>query len=179
MLIGPNHGISAAIARLRKLDPGGTRPNRDPDDLSTWGAWDKLERTLLILAEDHDRAVIPGPNPPDPEPEPEPEPTLGYAPRAYNTAPNGADARFCMDSKWGVRRVQSGDNAPDGAVFIDRHSVFYDGGGRDLGQRTKMTVPELLFADNMDDRAVCDVYRGPTGRWIGGEHGYPAASFLR
>ena len=52
--IGDQDGIHAAIERLRKLDPGGTKPNRNPNDLATWGAWDKLERTLQILADDHD-----------------------------------------------------------------------------------------------------------------------------
>ena len=52
--IGDQDGIHAAMERLRKLDPGGTKPNRNPDDLATWGAWDKLERTLQILADDHD-----------------------------------------------------------------------------------------------------------------------------
>ena len=52
--IGDQDGISAAVGRLRTLDPGGTKPNRNPDDLATWGAWDKLERTLQILADDHD-----------------------------------------------------------------------------------------------------------------------------
>jgi len=52
--IGNQDGIAAAINRLRTLDPGGTKPNRNPDDLGTWGAWDKLERTLQILADDHD-----------------------------------------------------------------------------------------------------------------------------
>jgi len=56
-LIGSQHGITAAVERLRKLDPGGTRPDRKPDDLSTWGAYDKLERTLSILARDHDATI--------------------------------------------------------------------------------------------------------------------------
>jgi hypothetical protein len=54
-LIGGQDGIHASIERLRKLDPGGTKPNRT-DDLATWGAYDKLERTLQILADDHDQA---------------------------------------------------------------------------------------------------------------------------
>ncbi|HKE76632.1 MAG TPA: hypothetical protein VKB57_23645 [Acidimicrobiales bacterium] len=52
--IGTQDGIHASVERLRKLDPGGTKPNRNPDDLATWGAWDKLERTLQILRDDHD-----------------------------------------------------------------------------------------------------------------------------
>lgn len=53
-LIGPQHGIDAAIDRLVALDPGGSKPNRNPNDLATWGAYDKLRRTLKILAADHD-----------------------------------------------------------------------------------------------------------------------------
>lgn len=56
-IIGSQDGIHAAMERLRKLDPGGTKPNRNPNDLSTWGAWDKLERTLQILKDDHDEAA--------------------------------------------------------------------------------------------------------------------------
>jgi len=52
--IGDQDGIHASIERLRKLDPGGTKPSRNPNDLATWGAWDKLERTLQILKDDHD-----------------------------------------------------------------------------------------------------------------------------
>lgn len=53
--IGTQHGIAAVIKRLKTLDPKGSNPNRDPNDLGTWGAWDKLERTLSMLVEDHDR----------------------------------------------------------------------------------------------------------------------------
>ena len=53
--IGSQHGIDAAVDRLIALDPGGSRPNRNPADLSTWGAYDKLRRTLTMLREDHDR----------------------------------------------------------------------------------------------------------------------------
>ena len=55
-LIGSQHGVDAAVDRLVKLDPGGSKPNRNPDDLATWGAYDKLRRTLTILVDDHDEA---------------------------------------------------------------------------------------------------------------------------
>jgi hypothetical protein len=65
-IIGPNHGIVAACNRLRYLDPKGTKLGQTdgkwddistlPPDLATWGAWDKLQRTLTILASDHDEA---------------------------------------------------------------------------------------------------------------------------
>lgn len=53
-LIGKQDGINAALDRLCTLDPGGTKPNRNPNDLATWGAYDKLRRTLQILKDDHD-----------------------------------------------------------------------------------------------------------------------------
>ena len=53
-LIGNQHGITAMTEVWRETWPEKTKPNRKPEDLSTWGAIDKIERTLLILAEDHD-----------------------------------------------------------------------------------------------------------------------------
>ena len=53
-LIGTQHGVDAAIDRLIKLDPAGSKPNRNENDLATWGAYDKLRRTLTILVSDHD-----------------------------------------------------------------------------------------------------------------------------
>ena len=108
---------------------------------------------------------------PPPPPPPPPPTTPGYAPRAYNTGTNLSDARFCMDSRWGVVR--------DGAGFRDAMGVTYDEGGRDLGGRSKLSVPELKPANEMDGRDPCDPYVGPTGRTIGGAAGYPAGSFLR
>jgi len=55
--IGTQHGVDAAIDRLIKLDPGGSKPNRNPDDLATWGAYDKLRRSLTILVADHDEQL--------------------------------------------------------------------------------------------------------------------------
>jgi hypothetical protein len=52
--IGNQDGINAAVDRLIALDPGGSKPNRKPDDLGTWGAYDKLRRTLALLKDDHD-----------------------------------------------------------------------------------------------------------------------------
>ena len=39
---------------VRDPDDDGTNPNRDPNNLSTWGAYDKLRRALLMLVADHD-----------------------------------------------------------------------------------------------------------------------------
>jgi len=62
--IGSQDGIKAATNRLRDLDPKGTKLKKGPSgwpdisslpsDVSTWGAYDKLQRTLQILADDHD-----------------------------------------------------------------------------------------------------------------------------
>jgi hypothetical protein len=62
--IGSQDGIKAAINRLRDLDPGGTLLKKGssgwpdisslPSDVSQWKAWDKLQRTLQILKNDHD-----------------------------------------------------------------------------------------------------------------------------
>jgi hypothetical protein len=64
--IGNQHGITAAMNRLRDLDPGGTALIRGeegwpdistlPPDLNKHKAWDKLQRTLQILKDDHDAA---------------------------------------------------------------------------------------------------------------------------
>lgn len=112
-----------------------------------------------------------GAPPVPPPPPPAPPPASRYAPRAYNTGTNLSDARFCMDSRWGVVR--------DGAGFRDAMGVAYDEGGRDLGGRTKTIVPELKPANEMDSRDVCDPYVGPTGVAIGGDAGYPPGSFQR
>jgi len=65
--IGKQDGIVAAINRLRDFDPAGTllvkTAGKWPDistlpaDVSTWKAYDKLQRTLQILKDDHDLAA--------------------------------------------------------------------------------------------------------------------------
>jgi len=65
--IGYQDGITAAVNRLRSLDPGGTLlvqsggkwPSIDTltVPVENWKAYDKLERTLRILKDDHDAAV--------------------------------------------------------------------------------------------------------------------------
>ena len=65
MLIGPNDGITAMMNRLRDLDPGGTRLVKGTDGkwppvdtltvpVKDWKAYDKAERSLQILVDDHD-----------------------------------------------------------------------------------------------------------------------------
>jgi hypothetical protein len=65
--IGYQDGITAAMNRLRDLDPKGTVLAKGPDGkwpgietlttpVDQWKAYDKLERTLTILKDDHDAA---------------------------------------------------------------------------------------------------------------------------
>lgn len=65
--IGYQDGITAAMNRLRDLDPGGTLLKKNAQGkwpgietlqvpVSDWRAYDKLERTLTILKDDHDAA---------------------------------------------------------------------------------------------------------------------------
>jgi hypothetical protein len=65
--IGPNDGIAAGCNRLRDLDPQGTLlvktggkwpplSSLSTVPLDQWKAWDKLQRTLQILKDDHDAA---------------------------------------------------------------------------------------------------------------------------
>jgi hypothetical protein len=52
--IGSQHGITAMCNNWRGLWPQWTNPNRVDGDVSTYKGIDKLERTLLILQQDHD-----------------------------------------------------------------------------------------------------------------------------
>lgn len=68
-IIGTQHGITAAVNRMRTLDPKGTLLVQGTDGkwpplnaiedvpIDKWKAYDKLERTLSILREDHDAAA--------------------------------------------------------------------------------------------------------------------------
>lgn len=93
--IGYQDGITAFLDWYRK-QPGvpGRGPGYKPDDMSTWPWVDKLERTLRILKDDHDAAVVTNP----PQPPVEPPPTQTYvkvAPRVAYKA-GGSDARYCL-----------------------------------------------------------------------------------
>jgi hypothetical protein len=66
--IGSQHGVTAAMNRLRDLDPKGTLlqkqggkwpslSNLQNIPVSEWKAYDKLERSLTILVQDHDEAL--------------------------------------------------------------------------------------------------------------------------
>lgn len=66
--IGTQHGVTAAVNRLRDMDPGGTLLKKDSkgkwppissltQPVNEWKAYDKLERTLGILVADHDEML--------------------------------------------------------------------------------------------------------------------------
>lgn len=152
--IGFQSGIKAAMARLRKLDPGGT-------NASGTGAWDKLERTLSILANDHDAAIT-DPEPPPPPPPP-PPPETDYAPRTYNIGSRNQDPRFCVT---GLTRRADG-------LLVDGEGVLYDDSGLNVDGRRDRTkiVAGLKPADEMDGREPCDPYNGMPP--------WPAASYER
>ena len=74
--IGSQHGVTSAMNRLRTLDPAGTLLVQDPytakwpsldtltQPLDQWKAYDKLERSLIILVTDHDEAAVFAEEPP-------------------------------------------------------------------------------------------------------------------
>lgn len=159
--IGSQHGCTGATNRLRRLDPGGTNASRT-------GAYDRLERTCIILARDHDAGLVPIPPPPVTTTAPPPTTTTvppppRLAPQTYNRGSSGQDARYCV--LWpGVSKV--GPNR-----WRDEGGFEYDDGGLSLGGRSGNAVAGLLPADSMDGREACDP--------VNGMPPYPAGSFLR
>lgn len=159
-MIGYQNGCSSAAARLRRLDPGGT-------NASGTGAWDKLERTCLILVRDHDAGISPPPPPTTTTvpPTTTTTPSASYAPQSYNRGTRGQDARYCVE--WpGVERL--GPN-----LYRDGKGVRYDAGGLELdGNRSGNPVDGLKPSDSMDGRGPCE----PDGA---GHPPYPPGSFAR
>jgi len=129
--IGYQSGIAAACNALRKHHP------------ENKAAWDKLERTLKILADDHD-AAIPGTpdNPDDPPPTPK-----KLAPQTYNRGSRGQDAKYCTT---GLAKVNG--------AFVDDGGFRYDDQGLCLGGRSGNPVAGLKPSDEMDGRGPCDPY---------------------
>lgn len=169
----PGGAVDDVVKWLKTLLPN--RPGSSTP-ITAWDAFGKLIKAMRVLilelavkVQNHEQRLraLEGV---DPDPDEPP-----YAPRTHNTT-SRADARFCMDSKWGVRptRVSSGAQG-----FVDEQGVEYDEAGRDLGGRSAHNVPELKGADSMDGAEPCDPYVGPTGVSIGGDAGYPAGSFIR
>jgi len=143
--IGYNDGLTGFVGFMRKI-PGVRYRDQDkrPTGLSEWYWLEKMERTLRILKDDHDSAIV-APEPPPPPPPPPPSGTV--APRTYNTVANGPDARFCVE---GLPRNSRGR----------RYDIYseYDDNGLDLGGRTTLHVDGLKPANEMDGRGPCDPY---------------------
>jgi hypothetical protein len=70
--IGSQDGVTAAMNRLRDLDPNGTLLKKGADGkwpsintltqpLEQWKAYDKLERSQTILVDDHDSGASKNP----------------------------------------------------------------------------------------------------------------------
>lgn len=148
-VIGYQSGVAAAMNRLRRLDPGGT-------NAAHTGAYDKLERTLAILAYDHDAACVSSPPPGTTTSSPPPTttapppvttgPTVIVAPQTYNKSGRG-DARYCVA---GLPRNGNGR-------LYDAYAT-YDDDGLQLGGRSETDVPGLRYSDNMNDLGPCDGY---------------------
>lgn len=126
--IGYQSGIDAAVNRWIAKDPGGKV------------AFEKLRRTLKLLAADHD-ARQPATQPPPPPP-----PAGKLAPMTHYTTPR-ADARYCIA---GLSKV-------DGA-YVDARGFRYDENGLSLGGRSGKFVSVLKPADSMDGREPCEGY---------------------
>ena len=134
--IGYQSGIAASMNRLRLMDPAGK------------AAYDKLQRTLKILADDHDAGMAPAPAPtptPTPAPTPPPPPAALPAPQTYNKGSRGQDARYCL---------------PPGQT-VDAAGYHYDENGLSTdGRRTGNPVPGLRPADEMNGQGPCEPYLG-------------------
>ena len=136
--IGFQNGITAASARMKRLDPGGF-------NATGTGAWDKYFRSVKRLVDDHDAACAGTPPttttaPPTTTTAPGPLPS----PQTYNRGSNGQDARYCVNG---------------GAGGTDAAGYRYDSGGRELdGRRTGNKIDVLKPSDEMDGREPCDPY---------------------
>lgn len=132
--IGFQSGIDASINALVALDP------------SHKAAYEKLRRTLKILASAHDAAVATPPPPPPPD-EPPPPPKL--APMTHYTTPR-ADARYCVRAE-GVVDI-------GGGKFRDEGGFTYTENGLCDGGRSGKFVSVLKPADSLDGLEPCDGY---------------------
>ena len=145
--IGYNDGLDWLVGFLKKFPLVKYRPvGERPASLSAWYGLEKIERTLRILKDDHDAAIVSPapPPPPPPPPPPDPPPVLRLAPQTWNRGSSGQDARYCTRD--------SGNPDPGG--------FHYDADGRSLGGRSGKFVPGPKPADEMDGREPCDPYNG-------------------
>ena len=148
-LIGYQDGIDWFVGFARKIPGVKYRPvDQRPNTLAQWYGLEKFERTLRILKDDHDAAIVTTPDPPPPPPPPPPSaPRL--APMTHYKA-GGADARYCVRSP-GVTQI-----APD--HYRDEGGFTYSENGLCDGGRSGKYVPGLKGADSMDGREPCDGY---------------------
>ena len=138
--IGYQNGISAARARMTRIDPGGF-------NAAATGAWDKFFRSVSILVNDHDAGCVQAPPPTTTtSPPTTTAPPALVAPLTYNRSARG-DARFCVDA---LPRNAAGRH-------YDAYAT-YDDGGLQLGGRSESIVPGLRFSDNMNGLGPCDSY---------------------
>lgn len=155
--IGFQNGIEAARQRMKKLDPGGFKPDGS-------GAWDKFFRTFSHLVVEHDQKFPPAPPPPPPPP-----PTVLVAPKTVNTE-GSSDQRFSMRVNGSLR---PGVSIRGDGLYTDQSGALYarDGGGlEESGVRNKDIIPGLVGAKSMDGRSAdeCPTVGDPaknTGSW--------------
>ena len=137
--IGYQSGILAAMNVLRKAFPANA------------AAFDKLQRTLTLLANEYDARQTPDPLPDDPPP---PPPAKRLAPQTYNRGSRGQDAKYCVNAPGVIRR---GDGR-----YVDEAGYVYDDQGLCMGGRSGNPVEGLKPSDMMDDKQPCDGYE-----WMG------------
>lgn len=145
-VIGYQDGIDWLVGFIRKIPLVKYRPlEKRPASLDQWYGLEKLERTLRILKDDHDAAivVIPTPDPPPPQ-------VKRLAPQTYNRGSRGQDARYCVNSP-GVTQLTATD-------WVDEGGYHYDQQGLCLGGRTGNPVDGLKPSDAMDGAEPCDPY---------------------
>jgi len=149
-LIGYQDGIAGFVGWVRKISLGLVKYrelDKRPASLAEWYWLEKLERTLRILKDDHDAAIVPTPPPPPP---PSPPPTAPrLAPMTHYTVPR-ADARYCVRSPGVTLRA-------DGK-YVDEGGYTYSENGLCDGGRSGKFVAELKPADSMDGLEPCDGY---------------------
>lgn len=136
--IGYQSGIDASVNAWIATDPAHK------------AGYEKLRRTLKLLAADYDgrQAAPPPPPPPPATTTAPPPPAPKLAPQTYNKGSRGQDARYCV---LGLPRDSSG-------AYVDGGGYRYDEKGLSLGGRSGNAVSGLKPADEMDGREPCDPY---------------------
>lgn len=151
-LIGYQDGIDWLIGFLKKFPLVKYRPVGDrPAALTQWYGLEKLERTLRILKDDHDAAVVVPPTPVPPTvPPPTDKPRL--APMTHYKT-DRADARYCVHAPGVTQRGDGRWIDEGGHVYSDEPSGLCES-----GTRSGKFVSGLKGADSMDGLEPCDGY---------------------